>query len=280
MKNTIRLLAIDIDGTLLDSRFQLSETNREAVVAARRAGAQIVLVTGRRFTIARPIAEQFPIDLMLVTSGGAVVKSKDGTPLWRQLLPKEQARAVLAAAGGDRKFAFLLFDREGPGQIVAEDLAPAHPSVERYLERSRPYLRQLAPLENALSEDPIQVLFAGAVAPLRALERRLRQAPCAGGVSLARTEYLQRDLILLDVLDRDCNKGRALARLASELRVRSHEVMAIGDNWNDREMLEFAGLPVLMGNSAAELKQTGWALTDSNNDNGVAAAIRKYLLPS
>ncbi len=278
MKKKIRLLAIDIDGTLLDSRFSLSEANREAVVAAQRAGAEIVLVTGRRFALARPIADQLPIGLTLISSGGAVVKSKAGVTLWRQLLPKEQARAVLALAGAERKFAFLLFDREGPGQVMAEHAEPSHPSVARYLERSRPYLKQVARLEDALDEDPIQVLFAGGVAPLRELERRLRQASCAHAVSLARTEYPQRDLTLLDVLDRGCNKGRALARLASERGVRADEVMAIGDNWNDREMLEFAGLPVLMANSSEELQQAGWALTGSNDENGVAAAIAKYVL--
>ncbi len=278
MKNRIRLLAIDIDGTLLDTRFQLSQANRQAVLAAREAGVEIVLVTGRRFGSALPIVQQLPIDLTVISSGGAVVKSKTGATLWRQLLRKEQARAVLAAAGRDRKFAFLLFDREGVGQIVTETLQPEHPSARRYLERSRPDLKQVARLEDALTEDPIQVLFAGALAPLRQLEEKLKHAPFAHSISLARTEYPLRDLILLDVLDRACNKGRALARWAAHRGLRAQETMAIGDNWNDREMLEFAGLPVLMGNSSEELKQTGWAVTGSNDEDGVAAAITRYLL--
>lgn len=278
MTTSIRLLAIDIDGTLLDTRFGLSEANREAVVAAHRRGVEVVLVTGRRFTFAQPIVTQFPIELTVIASNGALVKSKNGVTLWRQLLPRQQARAVLAAAGPYRRNALLLFDREGKGQIVAERMDPAHAPLEGYFERNRDYLMQVAPLEDALTEDPIQVLFAGAVEPLRGLEQQLLRAPCASAINLARAEYPQRDFTLLDVLDRGCNKGNALARWAAERGFRREETMAIGDNWNDREMLEFAGLPVLMGNSSDELKQTGWAVTAGNDEDGVAAAVTKYLL--
>lgn len=278
MKKPIRLLAIDIDGTLLDSRFELSPVNRDAVVAAHHQGAEIVLVTGRRFTFAQPIAAQFPIELTLIASNGALVKSKSGDTLARQLLPHQQARAVLAAAGRFRRGALLLFDREEKGQIVTESLDPAHAPVEGYFERNRAYLLQVRSLEDALTEDPIQVLFVGGVAAMRELEAQLRHSACATLVSITRAEYPQRDLTLLDVLDRGCNKGVALARWTATRGIRPEETMAIGDNWNDREMLEFVGLPILMANSSDELKQAGWTVTASNDANGVAAAIEKYLL--
>lgn len=278
MRTPVRLLAIDIDGTLLDSRFQLSDANREAVVAAHGRGAEVVLVTGRRFTFAQSIVAQFPIELTVIASNGALVKSKSGATLWRQLLPRQQARAVLAAAGPQRSAALLLFDREGKGQIVTENLDPADAPVEGYFARNRAYLLEVRPLEDALSEDPIQVLFAGRVEPLRALEQRLRAAACAQAVSLTRAEYPRRDLTLLDVLDNGCNKGAALARWAAGHGFRREETMAIGDNWNDREMLEFAGLPVLMANTSEAMKQAGWAVTASNDENGVAEAITRYVL--
>ncbi|MFQ5694730.1 MAG: HAD-IIB family hydrolase [Terriglobia bacterium] len=280
MKQRIRLLAIDIDGTLLDSRFRLPEANRRGVVAAHRTGVEIVLVTGRRFTFAQPIASQFPIDLTVVASNGAVVKTKDGQTLARQLLPRAHARAVLEAAGPQRDSALLLFDREAEGQIVTERIDFRHPSVGNYLERNSRYLLRVPRIEEALTEDPIEVLFVDAVAPMRALETRLQQAPCAREVTLARTEYPQRDLTLLDALARGCHKGAALARWTAARGLGAGEVMAIGDNWNDLEMLEFAGLPVLMGNSSEKLKQRGWTVTATNDESGVAAAIGTYLLSS
>ena len=278
MQTPIRLVAIDIDGTLLDSRFQLSEANRRAVRAAHERGAEIVLVTGRRFTFAQPIAAQFSLALTVIASNGALVKSEDGRTLWRQLLPREQARAVLVAAGPFRERALLLFDREAAGQIVVENIDPSHAPVDGYFKRNRAYLLQVKRLEDALTEDPIQVLFAGPVAPLRELDQLLRRAPCAEAISVTRAEYPQRDFTLLDVLDRGCNKGRALARYAAARGFAREETLAIGDNWNDREMLEFAGLAVVMGNSDAELRQAGWALTASNDEDGVALALEKFLL--
>ncbi len=278
MERRIRLLAIDIDGTLLDTRFEVSTANREAVVAAHRRGVEVILVTGRRYASARTIAAQLPVELALITSGGALVKDARGVTLHRHLMPAAKARAALGDAGQWRRSALLLFDREGKGQVVTEDLDPAHEPVEGYFARNRDYLEQVVPLEAALTEDPLEVLFIGALAPMRELEQRLAQAPSAAGVSLGRTEYPQRDLSLIDVLDRGCNKGAALARYAALRGIAAEEIMAIGDNWNDREMLEFAGLPVLMANSSAELKRAGWAVTGSNDESGVAAAIERYLL--
>ena len=278
MPPPIRLLAIDIDGTLLNSQFELSEANRAAVVAAHHRGTEVVLVTGRRFSFARRIAAQFQLELTIIASNGALVKSAQGATLARQLLPRQQARAVLAAAGTYRDNAVLLFDREALGQIVAERLDLTHTPVERYVERNRQYLQQVNRLEDALTDDPIQVLFMGGVQPMRDLYQRLRVAPFVSTITVARTEYVERDLTLLDVLDHGCNKGAALARWAASRGITAEETMAIGDNWNDWEMLEFAGLPVLMANSAEELKQKGWAVTSSNDESGVAAAIEKYVL--
>jgi len=278
MKRGIRLLAIDIDGTLLNTRFEISPADREAIVAAAQRGVEIVLVTGRRFASARSIAAKLPLELPLIASGGAMVKDAAGATLHRHLLPVAKARAVLADAGPGRKSALLLFDREGKGQVVTEDLDPAHEPVEGYFARNREYIEQVVPLEAALTEDPVEVLFVGAAAPMSELWDRLTRALSAASVSLARTEYLQRDLSLIDVLDRGCNKGVALARYAARRGVAAEEVMAIGDNWNDREMLEWAGLPVLMANSSEELKRRGWAVTGSNDESGVAAAIERFVL--
>ena len=278
MKPRIRLLAIDIDGTLLDTRAEVSAANREAIAAAQQRGVEVILVTGRRHATARKIAARVPLEATLISSGGAMTKDAGGATLHRHLLPVAKARAVLADAGAARRSALLLFDREGKGQVVTENLDPSHEPAEGYFARNREYLEQVVPLEEALTEDPLEVLFVGAVAGMRELERRLARAPSAAGVSFGLTEYPARDLSLMDVLDRGCHKGAALARYAAQRGIGREEVMAIGDNWNDREMLEFAGLPVLMGNSSEELKKNGWWVTASNDESGVAAAIERFLL--
>ncbi len=280
MKRRIRLLAIDLDGTLLNSRAEISSADSEAVAAAAQQGVEIVIVTGRRSATARKVAAQLALKTGLISSGGALIKDAQGATLHRRLLPMAKARAVLEAAGPGRPSAMLLFDRDGKGEVVTESLDPAHEPVEGYFARNREYLELVVPLEAALTEDVIEVLFIGAVEPMRELARRLAKAAIAASVNVGLAEYPQRDLSLMDVLDLGCHKGAALAWWAAQRGIAREEVMAIGDNWNDREMLEFAGLPVLMANSSEELKQAGWAVTASNDESGVAAAIEKFLLDS
>ena len=113
---------------------------------------------------------------------------------------------------------------------------------------------------------------------IRDVKRALGELPFSGEFTLALTEYPERDLSILDVMRRGVTKGFALAEWAQRRGIAREEVMAIGDNWNDREMLEFAGFPVVMGNSVPELKSLGWTVTLSNDENGVAEAIRTYAL--
>lgn len=278
MKKPIRLLAIDIDGTLLDSRFQLSPANRDAIVAAHNTGVEVMLVTGRRYSVALPVAAQLPVPVTLITSNGAVVKSSTGDTLDRFLLPRKQALQVLSAARPFRQNTALFFDREGVGQVVTEDLDRTHPPLERYMGLHWKTLRQVQHLEDALVEDPIQVLFIGPAAVMRILYDTLLDSSCRTSVSIARTEYVDRDLSLVDALALGCNKGTALARYAHRRGILPQEIMAIGDNWNDVEMLEFSGLPVLMGNSSPELRERGWPVTAGKDEDGVAQAVRDYLL--
>jgi len=102
--------------------------------------------------------------------------------------------------------------------------------------------------------------------------------PIANEYTLALTEYESRDLSILDVLKRGVSKGSALAEWTKRRGIARDELMALGDNWNDREMLEFAGLPIVMGNAVPELKTLGWAVTLTNDESGVAEAIRKHVL--
>ncbi|MGH9729615.1 MAG: Cof-type HAD-IIB family hydrolase [Candidatus Acidiferrales bacterium] len=272
----VRLIAMDIDGTLLDSRHELPAANREAIVEARARGIEIMLVTGRRFDFAKLISEQLPCELTLVVNNGALIKSKAGETHLRHLLPRALAREVLAATTDFRSGAAVVFDRMRERQLVFERIDWNDPVSGGYYQRNREFIAECVPLENSLDEDPIQVMFVGSVVRMRAAHSALRSMTRVSDFSLALTEYEQRDLSILDVIQRGCSKGAALAEWARRRGIRREEIMAIGDNSNDRDMLEFAGLPVLMGNSAAELKSLGWAVTLSNDEAGVAAAIRSH----
>ena len=272
----IRLIGIDVDGTLLDSRGQMPPANIDAIREAVEAGIHVALVTGRSYPFVRPIADQLPSSITLIVSNGAVERGMDGSTLARRLLAREVARAVLHSTRPFRHVAALVFDRDADRQVIFETMDWEHPGRKAYWSRNQSLIAQSVPLEDALIEDPIQVMFNGGVEMMRSLVESLRED--ARDVALSLTEYVHRDFSLIDVTAPSATKGRALAWRAGQLGLARDEVMAVGDNFNDVEMLEFAGLPVVMENSVAGLKERGWAITGHADRAGLADAIRGFAL--
>ena len=274
---TARILAVDIDGTLLDSRGRLPPVHKDAMAEAAASGMILALVTGRSFHFTTHVTSELALPLTVIVNNGAVVKNAAGITLMRQLLPRETARHVLETVKGFDDSVAVVFDRSDNRQIVFEHMDWTHPNRRGYFEKNKAYIASVSPLAQAIDEDPIQVMFNGSVQPMRRLAAMLRGLPGADRFSVALTEYEPRDFSLLDVNCAGCTKGSALARWAASLGVNRGEVMAVGDNLNDLAMLEFAGRPVVMGNAAPELKARGFPATGTNDEGGLAAAIRTVL---
>jgi len=277
----IRLLALDIDGTLLDSEGHVPDANRAAIARAIDAGVIVTLATGRRYDFARAIFERLPEPITLILSNGAVVKTREGRTIARHLLPRDVAHDVLMRVPEHRESAAVVFDRPREGQVVFEVIDWEHPRHQRFFASNRPFLSEAVPLESCLVEDPIQVMFSGGCADMRAVFEDLQQVRMKVDrfhFEVALTEYEHRDFSLVDVIRAGVSKGSALRELAQQHGIAQHEVMAIGDNLNDLPMLEFAGRPVLMGNALPELKARGWSVTGTNDEAGVAAAIETFVL--
>ena len=274
MTAPVRLLAIDIDGTLLDPTFQVSSANLAALQRAHKLGVEIVLVTGRRHTFALPVAEALGFQVALISSNGALTKSSSGELFHRDLLPAATAKAICGHMRGYRDCLVLTFDITGRGEIVLEQTV-THPSIQRWMEKNVEFIERVVPIERALTTDPVQAMFCGGVERMKAAEQEL----VAGRfpVTLLKTQYVARDLCILDILNSGCSKGHALERWARHRGFRREQVMAIGDNYNDIEMLEFAGIPVIMGNASDDLKQSSWHVTLGNDQSGVAAALEHFL---
>ena len=316
----VRLIGIDIDGTLLDSRSRLPERNRSAVRAAVDRGIHVVLVTGRAYHHAMPIARKLhglpapesagggldgagvarsatdgdgsggttapargdetapagdatSCDGTLIVSNGALTKGTDGATRACRLLPRAIARGVVAAMRPRHQGVAAIFDRPDARQYVYEGIDWSNPNRAWYYERNRAYMTRAERIEEALTDDPVQVGFTGSVAEMRALHEAIRDLPEAGRVTPMLTEYPARDFSLLDIIARGCSKGSGLAAWARRLGLDPAEVMAVGDNLNDLEMLEFAGRPVVMGNAVAELKARGWPVAATHDECGLADAV-------
>lgn len=271
----IRLIAVDIDGTLLNSQFRISEKDLQALRRAQQDGIEVILVTGRRHTFALPIAEQLGFDLWLISSNGAVTRSMAGEAFHRDLLPVATCRELCRVMQEFRGNMVITFDKESKGALVLERMDELTASIRQWLEKNMQYIEFVVPIEQALVADPVQAMFCGAISRMQAAIRTLESTGVKDQITVVRTEYPTRDLCIVDVLNRDCSKGHALERWANNRGIPREQVMAIGDNFNDLEMLAFAGVPFIMGNACAELKALGWAVTLSNDEGGVAAAIEQ-----
>ena len=272
-KPSIRLLATDIDGTLLNPQFSISEGDLAALRRAHAAGIEIVLVTGRRHSFALPIAKQLGFDLWLISSNGAVTRSLSGETFHRDLMPMETCRRLCGAMQEFRGNTVLTFDKETKGAIVLERMDELGASIRRWLEKNMEYIEFVVPIEKALVTDPVQAMFCGSMERMSVALRALELANMNGRVTVLRTEYPARDLSMIDVLNAGCSKGHALERWTKYRGFGRDQVMAVGDNHNDVEMLEFAGHPVIMGNACEELRARGWRITRGNDACGVAAAV-------
>ncbi len=286
MPSRVRLVAIDIDGTLLPSSgTKISERNRHALQRAQAAGLHIVIATGRRHQYAEPVLEQIGLSpcSVMISSNGSVVRSFNGDLIRRTLLPVESARALCIALRPFGQTMVFTFDRVQRASLVVENVRSLHQRITAWVQANQDDIEEIAPLERAFDdgEEPIQGMLCGDLPSVHAAQQMLAGDPVSRHITMHRTEYEERDLAILDLLPPGCSKAHALADYAGSLGIAAHEIMAIGDNFNDQSMLEYAGHAVLMGNAGNAMqniaRQNGWTVTHTNDQDGVASIIEPLI---
>jgi 5-amino-6-(5-phospho-D-ribitylamino)uracil phosphatase len=284
---SIRLLALDLDGTLLNSRGQLTEGNRVAIEKTRERGVRVALVTGRRFRDARPIALELGLDVPLIAHNGALTKHARTLETVSVLpLPLAAARDALRVGRAAQADALVSDDSDGLGVLVYDHLSGNNRAVLRYIAWARRVhgdegadaVREVPALEDYLDHDPVHLAFSGDCEAMSKLNQVL-QRELGNTVKVLSTMYPKTDFALVDIIHPEASKGVGVAAVAAEFGAARAEVMAIGDNFNDLEMLRYAGTSVVMGNADSSLRQLeGLHTTASNDEDGVSLAIEKFIL--
>jgi Cof subfamily protein (haloacid dehalogenase superfamily) len=273
----VRLIALDIDGTLLRGDRTISARTRLAIDGARAAGVRVVLVTGRRHPSARRVAEELGGELPLILHNGALVVEGGCVRLCRPL-PRGAALRAIATGRAAGAEPVLHCGKGGEGWLLVDAAARPGGLVGYYLARAQGEVRTVPDLvAAATAEEPIQVMFGGERAEMDPLHRRLA-ADLGGSARVERTVYPSTGVVLLDVLHPDVGKAEALSFLQELWGIAAAETLAIGDNWNDREMVERSGLGFVMGNADPDLLALGLPVLPSNDEDGVARAIEEHVL--
>jgi len=284
----IKLLALDLDGTVLDSRGQIPDINRTAIHAAENAGVRVTIATGRRYRDARPVGLDLGLNAPLITHNGALLKYAGSLQtVHADLIPTKTCIEIIRAGkeyGGD---AFISVDPIGPGTLIYDRVSDENEPLKRYLawaqtlhgDEAFAAVMHVERLENEVPlRDVIHVSFSGTCDRMEHMQHYLRDE-LGESVTVLATVYPRRNFTLLDILPPDSSKGSGLKKLAAIDRITPEEMMVIGDNFNDIEMLEFAGTAVVMGNADPSLlEREEFYTTVSNDEGGVAAAIQRFIL--
>jgi Cof subfamily protein (haloacid dehalogenase superfamily) len=284
----IRLLALDLDGTLLNSQGKIPDANKEAIRAAEEKGVLITIATGRRFRDARPVGLELGLNAPLITHNGGLLKFAESLEtVAYSSIEKDTSLEILRVGkdfGGD---ALVSVDPEGEGVLLYDRVSLDNVPLQKYIYWSKrlhgPEAEEsvihVENLEDVLDEHcVIHISFSGSCKTMKWMQSVLEDE-LTDSVNILSTIYPLLDFTLLDILPPDASKGRGLEKLAAINGLTAENVMAIGDNFNDLEMLEFAGTPMVMGNADPSLRGIPeFYTTVSNDEGGVAAAIREFIL--
>jgi len=284
----IKLLALDLDGTLLNSRGKISEENKTAIRRAEEKGVLVTIATGRRFRDARPVALEIGFNAPIVTHNGALLKFAESLKTVEfSLLNNETVYEILRVGkytGGD---ALVSVDPHGKGTLLYDRVSDENLPLKKYIawaktlhgDDAEESVRHVTNLEDIVEKtEVVHVSFSGGCAPMAEMQQIL-EAELQDSVNILATVYPRLDFTLLDILPPDASKGIGVEKLAARHGFSHENVMVCGDNFNDLEMLEFAGTPVVMGNAAPELQERAdFYTTLSNDENGVALAIERFII--
>ena len=275
-----KVLALDVDGTLLDSSGTLRPTTAAAVARAARAGIRPVLCTGRRYRRARPVAEQLGLDAPLVCNSGALVKEPAGhATLWRADFDAGLLAAVLDLFGRHDEPAVSFHDRDPAApDFVTARFPTGRPLFDDYIEQNRPHAAvDPAWLDRIGAERHFHVCAVGDRPAMKAFEAAVLAA-LAGRVRTFVQKSPRYAGTMCEVIRADAGKWAAVLHLAERWGIAPAEVVAVGDDMNDRPMIEGAGLGVAMGHAPAEVRAVADLVVGDHDQDGVASLIQEVLL--
>lgn len=272
-----RLLALDADGTILDSSGVLRPAVREAVASVRARGVRVVLCTGRRYRTAAPVLEALELDGPAVVQNGVVVKDgATGQTLHARYVPRQAYRAavrLLCSLGPPAVYV----DEEPDSRVdlFAEHGDAHHPFLSEYLEANAEQVGWVDSLESPPSGAVTMISAMAGLSALYALQERVADS----GIRGIRTNLIANKNYrghILEIVREATGKWQRLREIARDEGIDEGEIVAIGDDTNDLEMIQGAGLGIAMSNANEAVRAAADYVTASNDEDGAVRAIRTF----
>lgn len=264
-----KLIAIDLDDTLLNNQWEIGEKDKKALLQAKEAGVMVVLATGRMYRAALKYAKELSLKTPMIVYQGALVINYLNQEIIKQYsLPLDKAIEVIEEVA---PYGYHINLYEGDELIIAKQTKESL----RYEEMSGCKARVVGNLKAYLKKEqiaPIKILVATKEEELDLIIPSLKEK-FGSSLHIAKSKPY-----FLEFSHPLANKGHALAELALQYGIKPEEIIAIGDGYNDIEMISFAGLGVAMGNGCLEVKKIADYITSSNLDGGVSKVINEFIL--
>jgi len=273
-----RLLALDVDGTLLDPAGELRPIVRDAVIAAQQRGLRVVLCTGRRFRTARPLAQALQLDGPLVVHNGALVKDlASGQTLQQSYITAEMYHPALAFLRRLSTPMVYIDAFHENVDILTEPMERAHPFQREYLADQLAHCRIVDDIASPLAHGVLMLSIMADGTNLQALRPVVEQTMgTRGRVHLLVNKNYQG--YILEILQAGVSKWQALQQLAAQQGITPEEIIAVGDDHNDLDMIRYAGLGIAMGNAVDTVQAAADAITGSNAEDGLVQALERFIL--
>lgn len=271
----IKLIAIDMDGTLLYSRNEITPRVKESVLAAAQKGVKIVISTGRIYSSARQYTRILGVETPIISCNGALIR-KDDENLYKCSIPRN---ALEEAANLLVDYDDIYYRMYGDDSYYSKK---ENKTVREFMNWNENQKME-EQIKVKIVSNPLEIYHEGEdILKMFIVQDETRQDRYDELiVRLSKIEgvYCVSSMAKsMDVINKNVNKGNALEHLAKRYNITSENIMAIGDNYNDLEMIRFAGIGVAMGNADEEVKKEADFVTKTNLEDGVAVAIEKYVL--
>jgi len=272
----IRLLALDVDGTLLDSRGQVRPRVEATVRATIESNCTVVLATGRQLRSVEPIARRLGIRLVILVDGAVVYDLERREAVFERTLGAMDLKVAIEIARENALGPILFESPALSGRVVAGPVERDTPEVRTFLGRRDEVLRLSDDVLPLVERIVGMIAMGGSAGVQRAGQRARAEERWSVCVWKPTPNGYQADTLVLS--PRDTSKGAALTWLAERLAVARADTMAVGDYDNDISLVAAAGLGVAMGNATTAVREAARAVVASNDDEGVAEAIERYIL--
>jgi len=261
-----KLVAVDMDGTLLNEKLEISARTKKAIVKAKEQQVQVTLATGRMYKSVLPFAQELELEIPLITYNGALVKdSATGEVYYHEPVPLPHAKEIIRLVKKKKVNLNLYVD----DTLYVKEL---NEWTQAYMSIAKVEAIPVGDLEAFLEDDPTKMLLIGEPEELARITREIRER------LEDKVEITKSKPYFLEIISWQVTKGQALKALADKFRIKREEVVAFGDSYNDLSMLEYAGLGVAMGNAPQEIKEKADLLTLSNEEEGVADVLERIVL--